>query len=176
MGARAYDRIAILLHWVVGLAILLQFALGWRVGSIPESEAAQWVELHQSFGIVLVAFVVVRLLWRLSHPAPGLPGTLPRLQRAMAKATHWALYGCMVLMPVSGYLGSSSAKDPVKLFGIPLPHFSWNSPELQDAMGLVHGITAWLLGALVALHVAAALYHLVRRDGIFSRMWSAERG
>jgi cytochrome b561 len=57
------------------------------------------------------------------------------------------------------------------LFGTPLPHFSWNSTDLQDAMGSVHSITAWLLGALVALHVAAALLHLLRRDGLFSRMW-----
>jgi cytochrome b561 len=104
-----------------------------------------------------------------------LPGALPRLQRKMAKATHWMLYGCMVLMPVSGYLASSSVKEPVKFFGAPLPHFSWNSPDLQDVMGSVHAITAWLLGALVALHVAGALLHLVRRDGVFSRMWwSAE--
>jgi cytochrome b561 len=170
MRAR-YDRTTILLHWIVGVAILFQFALGWRMTSIPEAEAAPWVALHQSIGIVLAAFVVVRLLWRLSHPAPALPGALPRMQRTMAKATHWALYGCMVLMPVSGYLASSSLKTPVRLFGTPLPHFSWNSPDLQDAMGSVHSITAWLLGALVALHVAAALLHLLRRDGLFSRMW-----
>jgi len=180
MSARAYDRTSILLHWIVGLAIVGQFALGWWMADLPSEPAAvrgRWLELHQSIGIVLATFVVVRLLWRLSHPAPELPGILPKLQRTMAKATHWALYGCMVVMPVSGYLGSSSAKEPVRFFGAPLPHFAWNSPELQDAMGSVRSITAWLLGALVALHVGAALYHLVRRDGVFARMWSSvERG
>jgi cytochrome b561 len=171
----AYDRTSIALHWIVGVAILFQFALGWRMGAVPEAEAAPWFELHYSVGVTLAAFVVLRLLWRLSHPAPELPGTLPRLQRAVAKASHWALYACMVVMPVSGYLGASSAREPVRYFGSPLPHFRWNSPEVQDAMGSVHGITAWLLGALIAVHVGAALYHLVRRDGVFARMWPSRQ-
>lgn len=180
MRVRGYDRTSILLHWIVGLAILGQFALGWWMVDLPREPAAArawWFDLHQSTGVTLLAFVVLRLLWRLSHPAPELPGTLPRLQRTMARASHWALYGCMLLMPISGYLGSSSAKEPVRYFGARLPHLQWNSPGLQDVMGSLHSIGAWLLGALVALHIGAALYHLVRRDGVFARMWtSIERG
>lgn len=180
MQARAYDRTSIVLHWIVGLGVLGQFALGRWLAELPREPAAArawWIELHQSSGVTLAAFVAVLLLWRLSHPAPELPATLPRLQRAIAKATHWALYAGILVMPVSGYLGSSSATQPVRYFGVPLPHFDWNSPQLQDSMGLVHVITGWLLGALIALHVGAALYHLLRRDGVFTRMWtSAERG
>lgn len=161
MSAPAYDRITIVLHWIVGLAILGQFALGWWVGSLPDEPAsAGWVGLHQWIGVTLAAFVVLRLLWRLSHPTPELPGTLPRLQRTMAKATHWALYGCMVVMPLSGYLSTWGSDDA----------------DLQAAMGSVHSITASLLGALLALHVGAAVWHLARRDGLFARMWpSVER-
>jgi cytochrome b561 len=179
MSVRGYDRTSILLHWLLGLAILGQFALGWWMVDLPREPAAArawWFELHQSVGVTLLAFVVLRLLWRLSHPAPELPGTLPRLQRTMARASHWALYGCMLVMPISGYLGSSSATEPVRYFGARLSHFQWNSPALQDVMGSLHSITAWLLGALVALHIGAALYHLVRRDGVFARMLGSVEG
>lgn len=137
----------------------------------PPAARAWWFDLHQSIGITLLGFVVVRLLWRLSHPAPELPGTMPRLQRAMAKATHWTLYGCMLVMPISGYLGSSFTKDPIEYFGVRLPQWGWDSPGMQELMGAIHSITAYLLGALVALHIGAALWHLVQRDGVFGRMW-----
>lgn len=179
MVTPTYGRTAIVLHWLVGLAILFQFALGWSMVRIPDEQAAEkarWSDLHYSIGMTLAAFVLVRFLWRLSHPAPELPGFLPVLQRKMARATHWLLYACMVVMPASGYLAASFANQPVAWFELALPY--WDSPDLQAAMSSIHVITASLLGALIALHVAAALWHLVRRDGIFARMWrwSVERG
>ena len=157
----AYDRTSIWLHWILGLAILGQFALGWWMADLPKEPAAAragWLGLHKVVGITLAALVVIRLAWRATHPAPPLPGTLPRLQRALARATHWALYACMLVMPASGYLSVTYA-------------------ELEGLMGEVHATTAAVFGALMALHIGAALRHLARRDGLFARMWpSVERG
>lgn len=176
----AYDRTSIVFHWILGLAILGQFALGWWMVDIPREPPgvrAWWFDLHKSIGITLAAFVVIRLLWRMSHPAPALPGTLPRAQRIAASATHWTLYACMLVMPISGYLAVSFTKVPTKYFGAALPHWGWDAPDAEALMGLIHSTTAYLLGALIALHVAAALWHLLRRDGLFARMWlSVERG
>lgn len=176
----AYDRTSIVFHWILGLAILGQFALGWWMLDIPKEPPgvrAWWFDLHKSMGITLAALVVIRLLWRISHPAPALPGTLPRLQRIAANATHWALYGCMLVMPISGYLGASFTNDPIEYFGATLPQWGWDSADAQALMSSIHSTTASLLGVLIALHVGAALWHVVRRDGLFARMWpSVERG
>jgi cytochrome b561 len=176
---RTYDRTTVLFHWIVGIAVLAQFALGWWMIDIPKDPPgvrAWWFNVHKSIGITLAAFVVIRLLWRLSHPAPVLPGTLPRLQRIAATTTHWALYACMVIMPASGYLGSSFTRYPIKYFGNTLPHWGWDWPAAKTLLSAIHFTTACILGALIALHVAAALWHLLRRDGLFSRMWPWEFG
>lgn len=169
-----YDRTSVALHWMVGLAILAQFALGWWMLDVPKDPPgvrAWWFNLHKSIGITLAAFVVLRLLWRLTHRAPELP--LPRVHRLAASWTHAALYACMLVMPVSGYLGSSFSKYPIKYFGTALPHWGWDWPAAKAVMSAVHLSAAWILAALIAAHVAAALWHLARRDGLFARMWPA---
>jgi cytochrome b561 len=156
------------------LAILGQFALGWWMIDVPKDPPgvrAWWFNLHKSIGITLAALVVLRLLWRLGHPGPSLPGTLPRMQRIAAAGTHWALYACMLVMPLSGYLGSSFSKYPIKYFGNALPHRGWDWPAAKAFLSNVHLAAAWLLAALIAVHVVAALWHALRRDGLFSRMW-----
>jgi len=170
-----YDRTSVALHWIVGLAILAQFALGWWMLDVPKDPPgvrAWWFNLHKSIGITLAAFVVLRLLWRVTHPvAPA--ARLPRLQRLAASWTHGALYVCMLVMPASGYLGSSFSKYPIKYFGSPMPHWGWDWPAAKALMSAIHFAAAWMLAALIAAHVAAALWHLIRRDGLFTRMWPA---
>ncbi len=159
---------------MVGLAIFAQFALGWWMLEVPKDPPgvrAGWFNLHKSIGITLAAFVLLRLLWRLGHPGPSLPASLPRLQRAAAAGTHWALYACMLVMPLSGYLGSSFSRYPIKYFGNALPHWGWDWPAAKALMSNVHLAAAWLLAALIVLHVLAALWHALHRDGLFSRMW-----
>jgi cytochrome b561 len=173
-----YDRTSVWLHWAIGLAILGQFALGWWMLDVPKEPPgvrAWWYNVHKSIGITLGGFVVLRLLWRLLHPAPLLPGTVPRLQRLAATGTHWALYACMLIMPITGYLGSSFTRYPVKYFGQTLPHWGFEWPAGKALMSTVHFATACTLGTLIALHVAAALWHLARRDGLFSRMLPLDR-
>jgi cytochrome b561 len=79
----------------------------------------------------------------------------------------------MLVMPLSGYLGSTFSKYPIKYFGAALPHWGWDWPAAKALISAIHLTTAWLLAALIAAHVAAALWHLARRDGLFSRMWPA---
>jgi cytochrome b561 len=137
----------------------------------PPGVRAWWFNVHKSIGITLAGFVVLRILWRLGHRGPSLPGTLPRMQRIAATGMHWALYACMLIMPLSGYLGSSFSRYPIRYFGSTLPHWGWEWPAAKAFLSSVHLTAAWLLAALIALHVAAALWHALHRDGLFSRMW-----
>ncbi|HEX2200246.1 MAG TPA: cytochrome b [Burkholderiales bacterium] len=167
-----YDRTAVILHWVVGLAVLAQFALGWWMLGVPkggDGERAWWFNLHKSIGMTLGALVLLRLAWRLRGAPPGLP--LPAWQRFAAEASHWGLYACMLTLPLSGFLGSVFSGYPIRYFGLRLPDAALASAPLKNLMSAVHETAAWALAALLALHIGAALWHLARRDGVFRRMW-----
>ncbi len=169
-----YDALAMFLHWSIALLALAQIALGWWMIDIPKTPVgvrAAWFNLHKSIGLTIGVLMLARLGWRLGHRPPALPGSMPRWQARIARASHWLLYGALIAQPVVGYLGSSFTSYPIKYFGHTLPQWGWDSPQLKTLCSDVHFALACLVTSLVALHIAAALFHLVRGDGIFERMW-----
>ena len=173
--ASRYDRVAIVLHWLIGLALLGQIAFGFLLDEIAPRgtpERSNVINLHKSIGIVLGLLILLRLGWRLAHRPPDWPRALSGWQRRAATFVHRALYVCMVVMPLSGYVASNFSKRGVKFFGIDLPPWGPDIKIVYDALNQVHIVTAWIFTALIVLHVLAALRHAtIARDGVFARMW-----
>jgi cytochrome b561 len=169
-----YTRTAMTLHWLIAILLLSQFALGWYVSDIPRGIPARgyFINLHKSCGMLIGVLIVLRLVWRLSHKPPPLPDTIPRWQQRAASASHYLLYVLMLVMPLSGYLGSNFSKHGVNFFNVvKLAPWGADNKLLYTVFNQTHVISSWLLLALVTLHVAAALKHwLVDHDSIFSRM------
>jgi cytochrome b561 len=162
------------LHWIIAALALAQIALGWWMLDIPKTPVgirAGWFNLHKSIGLTVGVLMLARLGWRLGHRPPPLPESMPRWQARVAQASHGLLYAAVIAQPIVGYLGSSFTAYPIKYFGLTLPHWGWDAPVLKVACSGVHFALACLITALVALHIAAALWHLARRDGVFQRMW-----
>jgi cytochrome b561 len=161
------------LHWLMAVLVACMVAVGWYMMSIEDDPGAdRFFDLHKSTGIVVFSLVLVRLAWRRRHRPAALPASVPAWQVRAALLVHRLLYACMILMPVTGFLGASHTKSGVAFFGLQLPR--WRAPDRDTAewfFGL-HGWIAWFLVALVALHTLAALKHLlVDRDRVFQRMW-----
>ncbi len=169
-----YTTGAILLHWLLAALLLGQIAFGWFLTTIPRGVPARgyYVNLHKSTGLTIGVLILARLLWRMRHPAPSLPDSLPLWERAAARASHRALYLAMLVMPLSGYLASNFSKYGVKLFNaLMLPPWGANDHRLYAAFNSTHIVVAWAFAALILIHVLAALRHLLRADRVFQRMW-----
>ena len=169
-----YDRVMVVLHWLLALGLIAQLGLGVWMEDIPKDPPgirAQWFNLHKSIGICLGLLILWRLGWRVTHSVPAPPlGVSPFLQK-LGNWNHRLLYVCMVVLPVSGFMGSSFSPYPVKFFGMALPKLWEASPEGKEFFGELHEISADVLMILIALHVIAALWHqFVKRDGLLSRM------
>jgi cytochrome b561 len=171
--ASRYTRMAIVLHWLLAIGLLYQLGLGVWMEDIPKTPPgirAEWFNWHKSIGIVLGLLMVLRGIWRLTHRPPAWPERLPRWQTWAASANHALLYACMLAMPLSGFLGSSFTPYPIKFFGTPLPRFWEASPDMKEFFSTVHTACGYVFMATIAAHVMAALWHALRRDGIFKRM------
>jgi cytochrome b561 len=175
-----YTRTAVVLHWLIGIGVLAQITLGLWMITIPKAPPgirAGWFNVHKSIGITLAALILIRLAWRFFHRPPELPGTLSNWERIAAKANHVLLYVCMIVMPLSGYLGSSFTKYPIIYFGIKLPHWGWDSPVLKELMSQIHLTTVIIFIALIAIHVAASIKHSFDGSaGVLRRMWFRSSG
>ena len=179
--AARYSRVSIVLHWMIAALILLQIILAGRMeGRTPEAFAV--VQFHKSIGISVLLLSLARLAWRVINPPPPEPATLVGWERTLSRAVHWAFYGVMIAMPLTGWIMVSASRIelPTLLFGtVPWPHIPGLPDLAPDAKKLWRdtALTAHQLiikGAygLIALHVAGALKHqLLRADEpILSRM------
>ena len=110
--------------------------------------------------------------YRLTHQPLPLPDEIPPSQRHAAHVVHWALYTLLVLQPFIGWAGSSAFPAPVIVFGLfELPLIVPANRALSDQLLFVHRWTGVAIACLVAVHIAAAIYHhFARRDGVLMRM------
>ena len=171
----SYTRTAVVLHWAIGLALLAQIVFGFLLDDIaPRGTPARAgvINLHKSFGLVLLALIVVRLLWRWRHRPPAWPAAMSAWQRRAAMLGHRALYACMLVLPLSGYVASNFSKHGIRFFGIKLPAWGPDIPAIYDLFNGVHVVTALCFTALIVGHVVFALKHAcVDHDGVFARIW-----
>ena len=161
------------MHWLIALLVIVQFAWGWWMQTIPKQPVgmrADAFNLHKSVGMTIFLLMALRLAWRIGHRPPALPA-MPRWQERLARTTHVLLYVALIVQPLAGYLGSEVSGYPVKYFGMILPSWAGKHVELKDALSTVHLVTSFVIAGLVMLHVTGALKHaLVDRDGLLARM------
>lgn len=181
--ATCYGSVARFLHWLMALWLLAAYAiiifLKWKSTEFP-LPGLNW---HKVVGFSILLPYALRLAWRLYDPPPPLPATVPRWQARASHVSHALLYLLMVAMPVTGYLGNGGGVD-YGIFQIPAFMRSELAARLFETLGITmqqwdkffdtihYGITGpYLLPALIAAHVGAALHHrFVQRDDVLRRM------
>lgn len=167
-----YTRTAALLHWVIAALLAAEFVHGFWMQRIPKQPSglrADAFNFHKSFGLLLLALVLIRLGWRIAHHPPPMPA-LPPWQEWLGKANHVLLYAVMIAIPLSGYLGSVFSGYPVKWFGVTLPAWGFDDPPIKSLMSVVHSTASWVLLASTCLHVAGTVKHAFAGDRVLSRM------
>lgn len=172
-----YGTVARAFHWFTAVAVAVMIAAGALMTSEPLTHLADPLfVLHKGLGTVLLVVVALRVGWRITHPPPELPeGVRPR-QRLLMRMTHISLYVLLVVMTVSGYVRTVGDGFPIELLdALGVPPLLPSMPEVAEIALTVHQVTAYLLTALVAVHVGAAVQDaLIDRRGIFRRMWLRE--
>ncbi|MFZ5720435.1 MAG: cytochrome b [Pseudomonadota bacterium] len=169
----AYGWAAIALHWISAVGVTALYLLGERMEEAADrASKAAAQDLHVSVGMLLITFLVARLLWSASQPAPA-PLESSRWLRILARAVQGLFLLMIAVLVVTGPLAIWSTGRPIEvlqLVSVPSP-FPARVEWLHEAAEEVHGAATNLFWPLIALHVAGALKHLViDRDGTLQRM------
>ena len=124
--------------------------------SIEDEPGSGWYfALHISLGLTAALLLAMRLMWRVRQAPPVLPGTVPAWQAKAARISHALLYTLLVLMPLTGYLCAA-----------------FSGEALKEQFFTANSLIAWLLVAMIAMHIGASLKHLlIDKDTVFRRMW-----
>lgn len=172
-----YSATARALHWLSAALVLVMAATG-LVMVYRGKDLNIWDQLtnllyttHKTLGLVVLALIIVRLAYRFTRGAPPDEPSLQGLQRFVAHLTHWSIYALLIALPLLGWLGISMFPALGTFGGLKIPALTGPDPETSKQVLWLHGLLAYLLIALVAMHIAAALYHhTVRRDNVLRRM------
>ncbi len=169
----SYTAIAKWFHWGMALVIGGLIALGFVMTDMPLSpDKLQYYAWHKWAGVSVFVLVWLRLVWRVLNPPPAYPSSMSPLVQGVAHLGHAALYGLMVVIPLSGWLFSSAKGVQTVWFGVlPLPDLIDKDKEIAHLLHEVHESLNYLLLFLLTGHVAAALkHHWIDRDDILKRM------
>lgn len=174
---RKYPLVWRILHWLMAVMVLSLIPVGLWMTS--RGEADIWGELtnalyssHKALGFSVLLLMIVRMLFKLFMHAPEYPSDFPDVLQKAAKGLHHALYLLLFATPLFGWAGVT-AYPALITWGGDLPAMPLIPVDqgLAEHLFAIHGTLAMILAVLIVGHIAAALRHMVRKDGIFRRMW-----
>ena len=180
-SSERYTNVAITLHWLIAIAIVGMILGGWYMGDLPDGAPGQYFlyQMHKSIGITILLLTVARIIWRVMNRPPALPEEMKGLEKSASHLVHFGFYGLMIALPLTGWLYSSVSIKldvPTVLYGV----ISWpdvpfveglKTESASSTVNFIHSKLAWVVLALLALHVAGAIKHEISaEDGVLKRM------
>ncbi|MEP1383606.1 MAG: cytochrome b [Paraglaciecola sp.] len=182
-----YGVVAKWLHWTTALLFLAAYTSVYYRDWFTEartSENFSILQIHLSIGITIAVLVSLRIYWRITSVTPSPePGT--KLEHLAAHAGHYALYAVMIIMPITGYMGTGADTNFFFMFEIPSFKNTWlfetlvtNGLEItyedfEKPLDFIHKkiLGEWLAWMLILGHASAALYHhFVKKDRTLLKM------
>jgi superoxide oxidase len=169
-----FDPTSIVLHWLTVLLIIGQFTTVWLHEAVGHgtSLSLEILATHRTMGMLTWTVGLARLVWRRRFAyLPPFPETMPMLQRWIAKANEYGLYGLLLVQPITGLGDFVFHGRPFTLFIWQVPAILAPDASIRSLFQEAHELGAKALLALIGLHAGAALFHgLVLRDGVLQRM------
>jgi cytochrome b561 len=170
----SYSASAKWMHWFVAAAVIVLLALGPVMKRlVPEGSLRDNLyNFHEALGALVLIVMVVRLVRRLAFGVPAPDASMPPIEQHASLWAQYALYVLLFITTVLGWAGTNAYGDPVSVFGLfDFPAILAKDQPLSERIYVWHLICGILIGGIVALHIAGALYHwLIKGDRVLQRV------
>ena len=151
-----YSKIAKLFHW--GFILLFVYGVAKQVDDINQLEDKAFFRFEIIFAVIFLFLLLIRLIYMKTTQKTSLPEDSPRVQKIAAKIVHNGMYALLTGTVLSGLLIGF-------LFWIEL-----RDGILINIVIFFHELNITLLYWLIGIHILAATYHRLKRDGVWSSM------
>ena len=156
MGLPKFSYFAKLMHW--GFVLLFIYAVLKQIESINQLEDGSLLKFEVVFAIVFLLLLAIRFFYMKKTQQSSLPEQTPEPQKLAAKIVHTGMYICLAAIPLSGLMIGL-------LFWL----------ELKDGILIniaieAHEFAVSIIYWLIGIHILAAIYHRLKKDGVWSSM------
>lgn len=173
---RRYSNVAVAIHWITAFVVLAQVVIGFAFAEFMEKgpELSYVFAWHKTLGALILVLTLVRLAYRLMNPPPPFPPGPPGWRKTAALLNQYAFYFLLIILPVTGLVAVSemSKGGTTNLVGgISIPVIPGISKSASEISGDLHVVLVYITIALLAVHVAAALFQqFIEHDPVAARM------
>ena len=144
------------LHW----AFILVFAYGVinQVDEVEELQSSSLLVQEFIFTLIFLALLLFRFIYMRSIRATRPPLDMPKNLILLARTVHLGMYISLALIAITGLIIGGLYNSGVE------------EGLVLEAVLLVHEIIFWTSVNLMGLHIVGAIYHRVKKDGVWSSM------
>ncbi len=174
----SYGLISKIMHWLIAAIIIFMIALGWYMTELDYYDPFYHdaITLHKSLGMLIFMLIFMlmclKLIWLFISPMPKPEHNPNKFEAIAANIVHKLLWGLIILLPITGYIVSTSAGAPISFFGLfYVPSTIEVLDTTRDKIIIAHYYLAYIGAAIIALHIAAALkHHFIDKNNTLMRM------
>ncbi|MDA9741959.1 cytochrome b/b6 domain-containing protein [Pelagibacteraceae bacterium] len=151
-----YSKTAKLLHW--GFIIIFVYGISKQVNNIDQLKDIYFFRFEITFAFVFLILLLVRFIYMKKTQKTSLPEETPKIQKIAAKIIHNGMYLLLFATVLSGltigFLYWLDSKDSY----------------LIKIIINIHEFVINLLYLFIAIHILAAIYHRLKKDGVWNSM------
>ncbi len=169
-----YGAVAILLHWLIALGVIGEFALGLYMVDLDfhDPDYYELPHIHESVGILLTLAIILRIIWSLINIKPDAGTGVAPWEHIVSRLVHIAMSALLVAIVVFGYLLSTAEGDGIEVFNwFELPPVITSINDQESLSIFWHYWLAWTVICFAFLHAAGAIkHHVIDKDETLRRM------
>ena len=137
---------------------LFAYGILKQLDDISQLHDTDLLRFELVFAFVFLLILGVRFVYMTNYQQSALPPQTSEWQKRAARFVHMSLYASLALIAISGMI--------IGLFYLA----GWQTGFAMNAALGVHELSVSVSYWLIGLHIAAAIFHRVKGDGVWSAM------
>ena len=153
---KQYSLFAKFWHW--GFVLLFIYGVAKQVDEIEQLEDQFYFQFEVVFALLFLFLLTIRFVYMSKTQKTSLPDDTSKIQKIAARTVHLGMYTTLAGTAITG---------------LSIGLFYWlgfRQGLFIDFLTAIHSFVVNTVYWLVGIHIVAAIYHRLKKDGVWSSM------
>ena len=153
---KQYSLFAKFWHW--GFVLLFIYGVAKQVDEIQQLEDLFFFQFEIVFALLFLFLLAIRFVYMSKTQETSLPDDTSKIQKMAARTIHLGMYTTLAGTAITGLL--------IGLFY----WLGFRQGLFIDFLTAIHSFVVNTVYWLVGIHIVAAIYHRLKKDGVWNSM------